>query len=452
MMKKRASRSAVCMLSLAIWAEVSLAAQEKIITTVAGNGQAGFGGDGGSASEASLNMPGSVAVDPKGNVYIADWQNERIRKINPAGIISTVAGNGQRGFSGDGGPAVDASLDLVIVAPNSGHPYIRSAGGIALDSAGNLYIADTNNDRIRRVDTNGGVATVVGGLSSPSGLAIDSGGSIYIAETGSGLVRKASPDGTVSEVACCFWRPTGVAVDLSGNTYVADNYFGYDGMIFKVDTSKKVESSRPYRYAEVIDGNIEAMGGPDFQPGLFVNNPWAGPWSLVVDPNGDLLIAETGNRIVKLTHDDKQIFWIAGNNYEPAFSGDGGPAREAALGWPHGIAQDADANIYVADTYNNRIRTIATDIPSLTVDSTYCTGSSWSLRVTNAAASTGIRLLGSSNGVTWEIPGWHMTQADGTFTESGTFAEGTQGSHTVRLEIAGTFSRTASFVVSDCKP
>src|SRR6516165_9731542 len=114
MMKKRASRSAVCMLSLAIWAEVSLAAQEKIITTVAGNGQAGFGGDGGSASEASLNMPGSVAVDPKGNVYIADWQNERIRKINPAGIISTVAGNGQRGFSGDGGPAVDASLDLVI--------------------------------------------------------------------------------------------------------------------------------------------------------------------------------------------------------------------------------------------------------------------------------------------------------------------------------------------------
>src|SRR6185295_17542434 len=109
------SRYAVCMLLLAIWGDVSLSAQENIITTVAGDGEAGFGGDGGPASEASLNMPGSVAVDAKGNVYIADWQNQRIRKINPAGIISTVAGNGQRGFSGDGGPAVDASLDLMFV-------------------------------------------------------------------------------------------------------------------------------------------------------------------------------------------------------------------------------------------------------------------------------------------------------------------------------------------------
>ena len=123
------SRFAVCILLLAIWAD-SLTAQENIITTVAGNGQAAFGGDGGPASEASLNMPGSVAVDAKGNVYIADWQNQRIRKINPAGIISTVAGNGQRGFSGDGGPAIDASLNLML-------------GGIALDNLGNLYIADT---------------------------------------------------------------------------------------------------------------------------------------------------------------------------------------------------------------------------------------------------------------------------------------------------------------------
>src|SRR5262245_47185350 len=108
-------RCAVCMVLLTIWADVC-AAQQPIITTVAGNGQAGFAGDGGPASEASLNMPGSVAVDAEGNVYLADWQNERIRKINPAGIISTVAGNGQRGFSGDGGPAIDASLDLIAGA------------------------------------------------------------------------------------------------------------------------------------------------------------------------------------------------------------------------------------------------------------------------------------------------------------------------------------------------
>src|SRR5262249_32145932 len=149
------SRYAVCMLLLALSADVC-AAQEPIITTVAGNGQAGFGGDGGPASEASLNMPGSVAVDAEGNVYVADWQNERIRKINPAGIISTVAGNGRRGFSGDGGPAVDASLDLIATAWPGG------AGGIAVDGAGNLYIADTNNHRVRKVNLNGVITTVAG--------------------------------------------------------------------------------------------------------------------------------------------------------------------------------------------------------------------------------------------------------------------------------------------------
>src|SRR5580765_776555 len=150
-------------LATLILISVSLAAQENIIITMAGNGLGAFTGDGGPASEASLNMPGSVAVDAKGNVYIADWQNERIRKINPAGVISTVAGNGQRGFSGDGGSAVDASLDLMFVDQFAGQSYIRSAGGIALDSLGNLYIADTNNHRIRKVDLNGVITTVVGG-------------------------------------------------------------------------------------------------------------------------------------------------------------------------------------------------------------------------------------------------------------------------------------------------
>jgi hypothetical protein len=439
------------MLLLALWADVLLAAQENIITTVAGNGQAGFKGDGGPASEASLNLPGSVVVDAKGNVYIADWQNQRIRKINPEGIIITVAGNGRRGFSGDGGAAVDASLDLMFGTP----PYVRYAGGIALDRFGNLYIADTNNHRIRKVAVDGVITTVVGGgvltyLSYPSGLTIDREGNIYIAEAGSGLLRKASPDGTVSEVACCFWNAAGVALDAQGNIYVADSYFGYDGMIFKVDSAKKVERSGAVTY-----GNVEGMGGPDYQwsnPNL--NNPWSGPWSLVVDPNGDLLIAQTGNRILKLTKDNKQLLWIAGNNRtdQPAFSGDDGPARDAALGWPRGIAQDAAGNIYIADTENNRIRMISSAIPTLTVNSRYCAGGSWSLQVSKAAASSNIRLLGSSNGVTWEIPRWQTTQADGTFTATGSFGEGTQGNHTLRLEIAGTFSRTVSFAVSECKP
>jgi NHL repeat len=251
----------------------------------------------------------------------------------------------------------------MFVDPNNGHPYIRAAGGIALDNLENLYIADTNNNRIRKVDLNGVITTVVGGgvlsyLSSPSGLAVGRDGSIYIAQNdsgnyGSGVVRKVSPDGTVSEVACCFWSATGVAVDQSGNIYVADSYFGYDGMIFKVDTSKKVQFSGPYSIgAESLNENIKAMGGPkfSFSPNIWSNNPWESPWSLVADTNGDLLVAQVNN-ISKLTKDNKLIFSIAGNDdWNPTFSGDGGSARQAAFGWPHGVALDAAGNIYVADT------------------------------------------------------------------------------------------------------
>src|SRR5438067_1952263 len=151
------TRYALFILVLAAWTDYSFGIQANIITTVAGNGQNGFGGDGGPASEAMLNSPGGVTVDSKGNIYIADWRNQRIRKISAeTGIITTVAGNGQQGFSGDGGPAITASLDLMNIDsdfsrnidPNTGYPFPGAAGGIAVDGAGNLYIADTNNHRV----------------------------------------------------------------------------------------------------------------------------------------------------------------------------------------------------------------------------------------------------------------------------------------------------------------
>jgi len=443
------SRYAVCILLLVTWADVSFAAQENIITTVAGNGQAAFGGDGGPASEASLNMPGSVAVDAKGNVYIADWQNERIRKINPAGIITTVAGNGRRGFSGDGGPAVDASLDLISIDA-------QAAGGIAVDDAGNLYIADTNNHRVRKVDLNGVITTVAGrDWIYPSGLALDPDGAIYIASPGNNAggdaLLKLNPDGTISTVACCFWRPVGVALSGTGNLYVADNQYGYDGMIFKVDTTVNVP-----------------LGGPDFSSTdtSWTNNPWSSPWSLAVDPSGDVVVAEVGGFVGKVLANNEAVSIVAGGGGEPyasnhrilstyglsGYSGDGGPADLSFLASPYGVAVDRAGNIYIADTGNNRIRMVSSAIPKLTVNSTYCTGNSWSLQVSGAAASSDIRLLGTSNGATWEIPRWGTTQADGSFAATGTFAEGTKGSHTLRLQIAGTFSRTVSFVVSDCRP
>jgi trimeric autotransporter adhesin len=319
-------RYALFILMLVVSTDYSFGVQENIITTVAGNGQAAFGGDGGPASEASLNMPGSVAVDAKGNVYIADWQNERIRKINPAGIISTVAGNGQRGFSGDGGPAIDASLDLINIDPdysrnidpNTGHPYPGAAGGIAVDDAGNLYIADTNNHRVRKVDLNGVITTVAGGgvggyWSYPSGLALDRDGAIYIADPGNDArndaLLKVNPDGTISTVACCFWRLMGVALSGTGNIYVADAYFGYDGMIFKVDTSVNVVTS-----GGVTLGNVQPLGGSafSFTDRSWTNNPWSSPWSLAVDPSGNIVVTQVAGLIGKVTPNNDGVSIVAG--------------------------------------------------------------------------------------------------------------------------------------------
>ena len=128
---------------------------DSVIFTIAGNGSTGFSGDNGLALQATFNSPGGVAIDSAGNVYVADVQNQRIRKINADGVITTVAGNGQAGFSGDDGPAVAATLNLMGPA---GNPYI---GGVAVDVAGNVYIADVNNNRVRKV-VNGIIKTVAG--------------------------------------------------------------------------------------------------------------------------------------------------------------------------------------------------------------------------------------------------------------------------------------------------
>jgi trimeric autotransporter adhesin len=180
-----------------------------IITTIAGNGNRGFSGDGGPAAEAQLNMPSDVAVDSTGNLYIADQVNQRIRKVTPAGIISTVAGNGTSGFSGDAGRANSAQLN--------------NPCSVAVDSAGNLYIADSGNHRIRKVTPAGIIITAAGDgttkgrwmgdyggdggpataaqLSKPIDVAVDAAGNLYIADLGNFRIRKVSPAGIISTVA-----------------------------------------------------------------------------------------------------------------------------------------------------------------------------------------------------------------------------------------------------------
>jgi sugar lactone lactonase YvrE len=211
-----------------------------IITTFAGNGMAGYSGDGGAATSASLGQPVGLALDAFGNLYIADNSNERVRKVNPNGIITTVAGNGTSGYSGDGGAATSASFNTLR--------------GVAVDAAGSLYIADPGNNRVRKVARNGIITTVAGNgsrgysgdggaatkaaLNRPEGLGLDAAGNLYIADTQNNRIRKVDTTGIIATVAgtgvagysgdggaatsALLNSPCRVALDASGNLYLSD--------------------------------------------------------------------------------------------------------------------------------------------------------------------------------------------------------------------------------------
>ncbi len=221
-----------------------------IVTTIAGSGlsgigKGGFGGDGGPAVRARLSHPQGVAVDGADNLYIADAGNHRIRKVNPAGIVTTIAGSGATGYDGDGGPAVRAWLS---------YPQ-----GVAADGAGNLYIADAGNHRIRKVDPAGIVTTIAGGgtpgggrgrfrrdgglavraqLNHPAGMAADGAGNLYFADIGAHRIRKVDASGIMTTIAgsgaigfsgdggpaaaAILFSPRGLAMDEAGNLYFAD--------------------------------------------------------------------------------------------------------------------------------------------------------------------------------------------------------------------------------------
>ena len=327
------------------------------ITTVAGNGSKGPSGDGGPATSASLNGPSGVAVDSAGSLYIADAFNWRIRKVS-GGTITTVAGNGNRGFSGDGGPATSASL---------GQSF-----GVAVDPTGNLYIADEGNSRIRKVS--GGTITTVAGngsqglygdggpatsasLNYPNGAAVDSAGNLYIADTYNYRIRKVS-GGTISTVAgngkhffsgdggpatsASLWYPFGVAVDSAGNLYIADTYN---------HRIRKVSGGTITTVAGNGSGGSSGDGGPATSASLSL------PRGAAVDSAGNLYIADTANnRIRKVS--GGTITTVAGNGTS-GFSGDGGPATSASLNGPGGVGVDSAGNLYIADTGSGRIRKVS---------------------------------------------------------------------------------------------
>jgi trimeric autotransporter adhesin len=333
---------------------------------VAGDGSKGFTGDGGQGTSAILNAPLFVAVDASGNIYMNDASNRRIRKVTKStGIITTVAGDGTSTFKGDGGLATSAGLN-----------YPR---GIAVDASGNIYITDAMIGRVRMVTKSTGIITTVAGNGTkgyfgdggpatlagfyyPAGVAVDTLGNIYIADLYNGCIRLVTKStGIITTVAgdgtsmfkgdgglatsAKLNGPYGVAVDASGNIYIADAFSNRVRMVTK-STGIITTVAGDGKQVNSGDGKLATSASVYY------------PNCLAVDASGNIYVAATpDHRIRVITKSTGIISTVAGDGSE-GYKGDGGPATSAGLHNPYGIAVDALGNLYIADQLNNRIRTV----------------------------------------------------------------------------------------------
>jgi sugar lactone lactonase YvrE len=305
-------------------------------------------------------LPQAVAVDAAGNIYVADWFNNVVRQIRTNGNIVTFAGNGTKGYSGDGAGASGAQLSYPTA--------------LAFDKTGNLYIADSGNDVIRMVTLDGNIRTIAGNstvgysgdgggaisaqLYNPSGVVVDAAGDVIIADTGNQVLREVvASTGNIETIGgnhypgysgdggnifyAQFNYPQGLAMDAAGNLYIAD--FG-NSVIRKVT---------PYGAISTLAGNgtpgYSGNGGPAASSQL------AYPQALAVDAQGDLYMADTGNQMIREITVSGTIVTIAGTG-APGYSGDGGPAVNADLYFPKGVAVSNSGAVYVADWDNDVIR------------------------------------------------------------------------------------------------
>ena len=331
------------------------------VSTLAGRGVPGGSGDAGRGVDALLNRPSDVAFDNMRNLYIADTNNRRVRKVNVSGIITTVAGTGVDGSAGDGGSAVAAELGLIE--------------GIALDPLGNLYIADTTNHRVRKVDLAGKITTIAGTgepgfsgdggpaaagqLDSPTGVAVGRpgtarAGAVFIADHGNHRIRMVK-DGVITTLAgngadgfagdgggaaiAEVGRPRKVMLDQGANLYVSQ------------ETGSRVRRINPAGLIERIAGSGFGFGG---DVGPAVDALMRNPEGIARRTDGAVFIADAGNHRIRRV----LAGTITTHTGRPHNGGDGGAATEADLFMPFGIETDNQTNLYIADTLNHRVRKV----------------------------------------------------------------------------------------------
>lgn len=332
-----------------------------IITTVAGNGTPGFSGDGGRATDASLYFPVGIGFDSGGALYIADAYNNRIRQVSGSTIF-TVAGNGTAAFSGDGGPALQASIDQPV--------------GLLIDPSGNLLISDSFNHRIRKVSS-GNITTIAGNgifkftgdggpatlahLNMPAGLALDPAGNLYIADNANNAVRKVS-GGTITTVA-----GTGAAGSSGdGQPATAATLFGVSDVALDAAGNIYIADQLNSRIREVSNGVIRTVAGRSKyghsgDGGPATNADLGQPQGIAIDASGNLYIADTGNNVIRKVAQNGIISNFAGNG-TAGFAGDNGPPQNAEFNGPQGVTVDSSGAVYVADSNNRRIRKIANGV------------------------------------------------------------------------------------------
>jgi sugar lactone lactonase YvrE len=349
---------ALCCASLIL---LSFALKGQVINTVAGNGTNNNSGDNGPAINAGIYQPSWIIFDKKGNYYIVSGQGHKIRKVDTSGIITTVAGTGVGGYNGEGGLADTSKLN----GPSS----------IVLDSAGNLYIADAMNNRIRKVDITTGIISTVAGdgtqgfsgdnylasqaqLNGPDDVCFDKLGNLYISDAGNHRIRKVNQLGIITTYAgngnsgnggdggpalmAELSAPRGIAVGSDKNLYIAD----WSGnRVRKVDTNGVIST---------IAGNGAYIYNGDNIAATAAN---MSPVRVAFDNMSNLFITDFYNNRIREVDANGIIYTIAGNGVQ-AFSGDGGPANSASLNGPSGITFDSCGNLYITEVNQGRIRKV----------------------------------------------------------------------------------------------